>query len=219
MMQWRMANKGVGMAGRAIFGASLGIVLAFGMAGNALAEARSFAAKDYAAMLAKAKAGDPAADFTFLRQQEAIRDHYLGSHWQDAKRADELLATKPEETLSLARQASDQSYTTMIPHVLAEMALEKLGRHDEAQREHATVIAILRSIMTGHHGANAEDAFNAVSVGEEYDTLAILGLRPAGQSLINQNGHSFDLMKSTHDGQPRDVWFNIDYYFGHELDG
>ncbi len=99
------------------------------------------------------------------------------------------------------------------------MAFEKLGQPDAAAKQHATVVALLHSIAGGHHGTGPDDAFNAVSIAEEYVMLDSLGWKSQGQALIPKDGHNFDALDvvAGKSGKAFTVYFNIDACFGHEL--
>jgi hypothetical protein len=177
-----------------------------------------FDAPAFAATVQRAQAGDAGVDYQWLRQQQAIRDSYIGGPWPDFSRVNTLLADKPAEALRVVQARIAQNWADLVPHMAAQIALDKLGRADEAAREKGIVIALARSIAGGHHGKDAIDAFNAVTTGEEYQMLMLMGLKPGGQQLINQDGHSFDVMDTTDrtSGEKHTVWFNIDFFFGKE---
>jgi len=178
-----------------------------------------FDAKAYAAAIAKAEAGDPGVDYLWLRKQAAAQSAYFEPPWADRKQADALINTQPEVALRMAHERMAVVWTDFIAHIIAEMALEKLGKHTEAERETTIIKAITTSIGGGHKGTSATDDFNAVTIGEEYRMLSILQWKVERQSLVNQGGHAFDVMDvddvPTH--QKLKVWFDIDAHFGKEL--
>ena len=56
-----------------------------------------------------------------------------------------------------------------------------------------------------------------INVHEEYVVLRVLGFKPSGQSLVNQNGHAYDVMKvkSIENGTEQTFYFNVDIPFKH----
>jgi len=110
-------------------------------------------------------------------------------------------------------------WTDFLAHIIAQLAFEKLGKHEDSEREKDIVGGLARSISAGHKGTSASDAFVAVSVAEEYRSLFLLGWSSNGQSLVRQDGHVFDVFKVTDrkSGAAREVWFNIDLFFGKEF--
>ena len=109
------------------------------------------------------------------------------------------------------------NWTELLPHLVARVALKKLGREDDANRETGVIHAIMDSIVDGRHGSSAEDAFNATTSGEEYPVLMLLGLKMQRQALVPKDGHTYDVMTATdRNGGSHDIWFNIDFFFGRE---
>ena len=178
-----------------------------------------FDAKAYAAAVAKAEAGEPGVDYLWLRKQASAQLDYAEAKWADWKSADALIDTNPDKALSMARARLAGVWTDFMAHIVAQLALEKLGRHEDAEREHRIMGALMSSIAGGHKGTSAADSFNAVSVAEEYRVLFLLPWKIEGQSLINQDGHRFDVFDVTDmtTNQKRQVWFNIDVFFGKEF--
>ena len=170
----------------------VGLALFCAVAGNSKAKS-DFDANAYAAAVAKAEAGDTGVDYLWLRKQTAARLEYADNNWSDWHRADGLVDTDPNEALRLARLRILGVWTDFLPHIVAELALDKLGKHDEAERQKAIVSAIVRSISAGRKGTDEADAFNAVSVAEEYRVLALLHWKSNVQSLVSKDGHSFDV--------------------------
>lgn len=204
-----------------LLGLSLALVMSMGVPPLAAAEpAKEFDAVAYAAVLTKARAGDPTTDYNLLRTQSLFKVHRMETRWAQEKEAFESLNANPAQALHLAEDGLSSDYVELFAHVVAEKALTKLGRTDEAKIHHANVVGLLRSITGGLDGLSKQTAFNANSVHEEYETLAFIGLRPSGpQSLLQSDGHMFDTLVTTEpkSGKQLTVWFNIDSYFGHEL--
>lgn len=172
----------------------------------------------YAAASARARSGEaPAPDYRWLRQQRANRDLYVESHWAEFKTVDGLIATDPARALDMARARMVENWTELWPHLVARVALTKLGREDDARKETAVIHAIMNSVIDGKRGTSAQDAFNATTSGEEYPVLMLLGLKMQRQALVPKEGHTFDVMTATdRDGASHDIWFNIDFFFGRE---
>ncbi len=98
-------------------------------------------------------------------------------------------------------------------HLLALVVYQKLGKQDEAAFQHKVVDAYVKSILDSGDGKSAKTAFFVVDEGEEYFYLNIIlgvGL-PEMQSLVNQDGHSYDELKvKDRDGNEQEIWFNVD---------
>ncbi len=172
----------------------------------------------YAAASARARTGEaPPPDYLWLRQQRAARDSFIEGHWDAFKEADSLIDSNPARALDLARARMADNWTELMPHLVARIALRKLGRDDEAAKENDAVRGILESVTAGKHGTSDTDAFNAVTSGEEYPVLMLMGIRMNRQALVPKDGHTFDVMTGTdRDGKSHEIWFNIDFFFGRE---
>lgn len=176
------------------------------------------AAPDFEAVLESARQGDQTVDFTWLRQRNAERRHHFPLAWTGSEEAFGLRVTAPDKALALAEKQLASDPLDIDAHLLAEMILTKAGKGAEAARHHAVVAGILRSVRGGKDGLSAPDAWNAVSVPEEYAMLFLMGLEPQRQSLMAQDGHSYDLIqvRDEETGKESAIWFNIDFFFGKE---
>ncbi|MDB5674977.1 MAG: hypothetical protein JWM65_1959 [Sphingomonas bacterium] len=213
-----MTVRSTSLCGR--FSAALLLPFALFCAGPGRAKgAADFDAKAYAVAVAKAEAGDPGVDYLWLRKQASAQLSYVENNWAEWQHADALVDTQPEEALRLARVRMSGVWTDFMAHIVAQLAYEKLGKPEDAAREKGAVGAIVRSIGGGHQGTSAADAFNAVSVAEEYRVLVLLRWKSEGQALISQDGHSFDVFDVTdaRTNKKHKAWFNIDAYFGKEF--
>ena len=75
---------------------------------------------------------------------------------------------------------------------------------------------LIDSIRSSGDGKSPAKAWVVISVAEEYAVLQALGFKPSGQSLLHQNGHSFDVMKAkSDDGTEQTFYFNVDIPFKH----
>ncbi len=175
---------------------------------------------DFKAVVERALQGDQTVDFTLLRQQNAERSHYFPLHWAGRDEAMGQIHDKPESALRLANDQLKNDPLDIFANLVAEAALRKLERPDESARHHALISGILNSVRGGKDGQSQEAAWNAISVPEEYAVLFLMGLEPQGQAQINKDGHSFDRMsvKDEETGQETAIWFNIDFFFGKELE-
>lgn len=171
----------------------------------------------YSEAVGKAKSGDLTVDFRWLRQQNALGS--ASDNWNEEPQAAEALADAPETALKLAQTRIEANFLDLYAHAVADSALDKLGRTQEAQAEHALILAILSTVTDGKDGRSQEQAWNAVSVGEEYVALSLLGFRPGSQALVDEDGHTFDVMTVTdlETGDEVAIWFNVDFFFSKGL--
>jgi hypothetical protein len=75
---------------------------------------------------------------------------------------------------------------------------------------------LIDSIRSSGDGKSPATAWVVISVDEEYAVLRALEFKPSGQSLLRQNGHSYDVMKAKNDdGTEQTFYFNVDIPFEH----
>ncbi len=76
---------------------------------------------------------------------------------------------------------------------------------------------MIDSIRSSGDGKSIEKAWVVIKVHEEYVVLRVLGFNPSQQSLVQKDGHAYDVMKvkSTEDGTEQTFYFNVDIPFKH----
>ena len=118
-----------------------------------------------------------------------------------------------EAALKSANEIINHNMAEPEGHLLALIVYQKTGQQQEAVFQHNVVKAYLDSILASGDGKSSKTAFFVVDEGEEYFYLNIVmnvGL-PLSQSLVEKDGHSFDLLKiKDQDGKEQDIWFNVD---------
>lgn len=175
----------------------------------------------YDAALARVRQDDLTVDFKWLRQQHAARFGSLMPGWPEAKGLFDKLDSDTGAALAGAEARLAQDYLSFDAHFLAEIALTKLGRAEEATRHHAFLSAYVQSVTEKKDGLSAETAWNAASVPEEYFVLMLLGFKPKGQALINGKSGIYDAMDVTDrdTGKETKIYFDISSFFGKEFEG
>ena len=175
---------------------------------------------EYATLLAAVKAGNTNIDYTRLRLS------YMDSpEYKESKDV-----TKPEKAMAVALNAKDfqealknaeivltNDYVNMDAHFVAFMANRELGVTDKAEFHRTVFRGLVDSIRNSGDGKSTETAWVVIDVHEEYVLLRVLGFAPSEQSLLNKNGHSFDVMKvkNVNDGTMQTFYFNVDIPFKH----
>jgi len=88
---------------------------------------------------------------------------------------------------------------------------------DKAEFHRTVFRGLINSIRNSGDGKSPETAWVVITVHEEYVILRVLGFRPSQQSLLSQNGHSYDVMKvkNAEDGTEQTFYFNVDIPFKH----
>ncbi|HMJ24808.1 MAG TPA: DUF4919 domain-containing protein [Pyrinomonadaceae bacterium] len=179
----------------------------------------------YAALLERAKKNDTTVDFKELRLAYTETPEYSpygGDRDARQKMFASLRAKEYEQALEPAEKILGKNFVELNAHFVAYVANRELARADKAAFHKFMFDGLMKSITGSGDGKTAETAFVVISTDEEYVLFNFLGLRPMGQSLINQNGHSYDRM-TANDPKTNDpvvYFFNIDRPFnwlGHSL--
>ena len=96
-----------------------------------------------------------------------------------------------------------------------EAAHRQLGNAEKADLHKFLFEGLIQSVEKSGDGKTPATAFVVISTDEEYVLLHWQGLQPTGQSLINQDGHSYDKMTAVNSKTNETVnyYFNIDKPF------
>jgi len=92
-------------------------------------------------------------------------------------------------------------------HLLQAIALENLGRQEEALLHQRWRRGLVGSILRSGDGRSTDDAWVVISVAEEYALLRALGARPTGQSLLEGGFHAITV---DWDGRTMTLYFKPD---------
>jgi hypothetical protein len=189
-------------------------VLLLLLAPMAAGRAAESAQSQYQELLAVAKSGDGQVDWQKLRfaYSESPDFDLLGTKTQAARNAmtQDMAAKNYAGALDQADLILDQTFVDIDAHLVSAIANAQLGHSDEAQKQRAIVIGLVKSIRTGD-GKTPATAFTVICVGEEYSLIGIMGLRRTQQALINRDGHSYDVLNVVdHDGKEQSLYFQID---------
>jgi hypothetical protein len=178
--------------------------------------AASEAKRKYDALLEKAKKGEGAVDYKALRfayfetpaysptvgmiDYRALWTHVMQQNWPEAAKQAELVL--------------QSNYVDVNAHMVASIAYREQGNEEKAKLHRRWADGLLDSIKAGGDGKSAATAWHVISISEEYAVLRSLSLRAVGQSLANEKGHAYDVMKTV---DPKNVeatfYFNIDKLF------
>lgn len=116
------------------------------------------------------------------------------------------------ELLKLCQQIIAVDYVDGQAHLLATSALAQIasGPSEDSNKEQAITLAIFGSMLV-KDGMSAENAIEVFSVNEEYELMFGRQRRVQSQSLVNQNGHVYDVLQTIgKQGQALTFWFQID---------
>ena len=180
--------------------------------------AQDSAKRSFAALLERAKKSDATLDFKELRMaytETADYSPYGGDRETRKKMFAALNAREFDAAVESAEKILAKNYVEINAHFVAYVVHRESGRAEKATFHKFMFDGLVKSITGSGDGKTAETAYVVITTDEEYTLFNILGLRPAGQSLITQNGHSFDRMTATNPKNNETVvyFFNIDKPF------
>ena len=175
---------------------------------------------EYATLLASLKAGNTSIDYTRLRLSYMDSPEYKAA--KDVSKSEEAMSdalNKKDYPAALkdAEAVLESNYVNIDAHFVALVANQEMGVMDKAEFHRTVFRGLLNSIRNSGDGKSLETAWVVINVHEEYVLLRVLGFRPSQQSLVNQNGHSYDVMKvkNAEDGTEQTFYFNVDIPFKH----
>ena len=167
----------------------------------------------YQTLLAAAKAGSAPVDWQALRFAAMDRPAFGGSSGNSAERK-AMFAARARGDWGACAVASGkvvaQNYVDFAAHVIAATCQQQIGRLTSVEREVDVARGLIDAIETGD-GLSAAHPFTPIAVYEEYDLMALRRRTVERQSLVNQDGHVFDVLDTTDSkGEKIKYWFIID---------
>jgi len=177
---------------------------------------------EYSTLLARVKSGDLSIDFKQLRfsYMESPERHQAKDTEEQKKAMFEALKKNDyARALHNADLVLEQEFVDLEAHRVKQIACEALNDEQKAAFHEAVARGLLKSILGSGDGKSAATAYVVISVHEEYIVLQVLGLRPSGQSVVNLDGHSYDVLetKKQDSGAGVKLYFNVDIPFRHYL--
>lgn len=179
-------------------------------------EAKPAQKTKYDALLEKVKQKDPSVDFTELRHAFYESPNYNPyAPMMSYRPLNAAIAQKNyEEALKIAEGVFAKNFVEINAHIVAEIAYRETGNAEKAAFHKYMVEGLLNSIKASNDGKSKEKAFEVISINEEYGLIRTLGVRPINQALVEDKGHSYDVITVVDpQGQQSQIYFNIDKPF------
>jgi hypothetical protein len=172
----------------------------------------------YDALLAELKAGNTAIDFTELRMAYAESPDYDPYDVEpDARESmlDALSERNYREALEDAEEILNRKFVDITAHIVCSIAYRELQNEQKAGYHRQIKEGLVRSILKSGDGKSLQTAMIVISTDEEYVILDVLALRPTGQALLHDKGHSYDRTDGIDPKTKRrtTLYFNIDKLF------
>jgi hypothetical protein len=166
----------------------------------------------YQALLAEAKANAPNVDWASLRLAYAQRPGFQ-VFAQSAARRQMLQAANAsncKDALPSAEAVIAEDYVDVDAHFVAAFCEDAAGDAAAAKLDRDIAVGLVKSIQTGD-GLTPDAAFTPITVDEEYAVMRALGLKVESQALVQQGGHSYDVLHTLNEkGERGASWFLID---------
>jgi hypothetical protein len=88
------------------------------------------------------------------------------------------------------------------------------------RRYSAFIFLLIITAVDSGDGKSLGTAYVVISTHEEYVLPQVLGLKPGQQSLRQQDGHNYDVLRATDpkSNAPVTLYFNVDIPFKHYMD-
>jgi hypothetical protein len=173
-------------------------------------------APKYEDLVARAEQGDATLDYTALRLSYPASANYDPYAMQTRPLFSAAWAafTAKDCTTAVgsARAMFKINFVTIPMHFVVGDCLGQAGDSAGADRENAIARGLARSLLASGDGKSVATAYTVVTLSEEGFVLSMLGFKEEKQSLLNADGHQYDLLegKDEKTGAARAAYFNVD---------
>lgn len=177
---------------------------------------------EYATLLAELKSGNTDIDYTRLRL--SYPDSPEARQAKDPSAAETAMAKAMNasnfaEALKEANIVLEDNFLNIDAHVVAMTASRALGDWRTAAFHRPIIRGMIRSIMDSGDGKSPQTAWVVISPSEEYVVLRVLGYLMPEQGMVQENGHSYDVVRVTNpkDGTQETLYFDVDIAMKHAI--
>ena len=175
------------------------------------------AKRKYDAMLEAAKKSEGAVDYKALRFAYFETPDYnpLTGMMNYRGLWGLVMQQKWAEAAQQAEAVLARNYVDINAHMVAFIAHRQQGDAEKAALHRRWADGLLASVKSGGDGKSPATAWEVISISEEYAVIRSMNLRAAGQSLLNENNHAYDVLKVV-DPQTNaqfSLYFNVDKPF------
>jgi hypothetical protein len=180
----------------------------------------SLDADDYYTLLDSIQKGT-STDYFTLRMAFTKTKNWLPYDTEISQKHKEINSligsAKYDEALKISDSILDKNYVEIETQLINGYLYKLLGDTVRSVFHYRIYEELLKSIYTSGDGKSAKTAFIVISTDEEYVFLRWFNLQSAGQSLLSEDGHSFDLLKAIDQETKEefDIYFNIDLPFSY----
>ncbi len=104
-------------------------------------------------------------------------------------------AAKKQAALEAINRLLDVHYLDIEAHMAADYVHTLLEHPEESAYHRAWATGLIRAILATGDGRDYDRAIIVLSVPEEYTMLRVMGFTPTEQSLVQHDGHWFDVLE------------------------
>ncbi len=173
--------------------------------------------REYLAVVAKLKKGDPDVHFGHLRRayvEWIISGGESEEHPKRAEMVEAIQSQKHAEAVKLADEVLEMEFFNH--NIFGAISDSYKALDDKKNFDYFNDLyhKAQHGLFLSGDGKTAETAYYAFSISEEYRVMRELGLRTQSQSLHHVGGQSYDVLSGV-DGKGNEVsvYFNICFFF------
>ncbi len=165
--------------------------------------------------LAAARANPGEVDWTALRAAYAVSPAYdpdAGGTPQSAALAAAWARGDYKLAAELSGEATDRNWMDMRAQMIGMLACAHDGELARAAAHKAAFNGLLHAVMATGDGTSPATAYHVLATSEAYVLLAYNHLHLRRESLLQQDGHTYDVLTTSHepDGKPVTVFVDVD---------
>ena len=191
------------------------LALALGLCFAVMVRAAKATPESYDSLVKRAEADGLSIDYTALRTAYAASDRDDPLDFSSEQDIGQMMKAMASGDCDGALESSEKvlraSFINLLAHLVRSECLNQQGELARAAREDTIISGLRDSIFLSGDGASAKTAFVVVTLDEERFVLSAKGLEEMRQALIQDNGHSYDLIEGkSKDGATKSVYFQVD---------
>ncbi len=115
-----------------------------------------------------------------------------------------------KKALEFANKILDKRYIDIKTHFYCTFIYKELNDTLKSNYHYDIYNGLLNSIYFSGDGRSPQTAFIVMEISEEYDLVRWFEMKALEQSLIIEDGYSFDILKVTDENKKTELFFNID---------
>ena len=127
-----------------------------------------------------------------------------------------LDSAKYDQALKMVNSILSDNFVNIRAHLYGGYIYKQLNDTDQSDFHYWCYEGLINSILYSGDGKTPKTAFIVITTKEEYEILYYYRLSFSQQSLINADGHSFDILQAKDNtiNEEYEIYFNIDIPFG-----